>query len=292
KFSFDYIQKKYDLGSQGEKMIGSFSYDRISGQLSGFYGGFPFYLVNQKGEKKKVFQAIDLLTHPNYRKKGLFLWNADNTAEQANKLGIEMFFAFPNANSYHGFFNKIELNKIGRWQTYEMKISGLNIYSLCHKFGLFTPVYNFFWKYIVSKFRLNHEDWTILSSLYRKRLTDEFSVDASVEYLKYKESYSEANWIKYKDIFIFLKKDDGISIGDLLVVNPKVEIESNLHNLGKMLRVKNIRITASNSHPLTNLLSHYNNFIKKEGGEIGIKFLPNNNVPFNVAFTISDSDDF
>ena len=89
-----------------------------------------------------------------------------------------------------------------------------------------------------------------------------------------------------------MKKDNGISIGDLLVVNQESDFESNLRNLGKILRVKNIRITASNSHPIMNLLSHCNNFTKKEGGEIGIKFLPNNDVPFNVAFTISDSDDF
>ena len=291
-YSEERLSKKYDTSWSDYKIIGSFAYDLKTGEPVGFYGGFPICFINRKLEKKLFFQAIDLVTHPKYRNQGLFILNAMHTEEQAKKMGIELFFSFPNKNSYHGFFNKLKLEKIGKWSIFTVQITNLKIYGLCHKNPFLTRLYNLRWNNILKKYQLTENDWRKLVQLYIERLGENYSVQVTVEYLKYKENYSTAGWIKYGGIFLFVKKDNGLNIGDLLFDKEKVDLVPLIINLGKKLLVNRITITSSPNHPLTSILSGYNYFSKIDGGDIGVKFcLP---VPktYNVAFTLSDSDDF
>jgi GNAT superfamily N-acetyltransferase len=292
KYSVIRLNKKYDTTWHDYDIIGSFAYDSFTGEPVGFYGGFPICFTNQKLEKKIFFQAIDLVTHPRYRNQGLFILNALHTEEQAKELGIELFFSFPNKNSYHGFFNKLELIKTGSWSMFTLDIIGFKIYGLCHKSACLTKLFNLHWNRILKKYQLNETDWKILEELFIERLGENYSIHATVPYLKYKEIYSRARWIKYNDTFLFIKKDNGLNIGDLLIKKNTNDLESLIIELGKKLKVNRIVITSSPNHPLSSLLSKMKHFHKTNGSDIGVKFCLPVSKTYNVDFTLSDSDDF
>jgi len=61
-----------------------------------------------KGENRKAAQAITLMVHPEYRKRGIFLKLAELTHKIAEENGIFAVYAFPFRNiSARGFFGKL-----------------------------------------------------------------------------------------------------------------------------------------------------------------------------------------
>jgi len=77
-----------------------------------FYGLIPeFYLIN--GEKVKVYQSMDTMTHPRYQKRGLFTHLANMTHDHVveKEDGINLV-GIPGSNSLPGFVNKLNWKHI------------------------------------------------------------------------------------------------------------------------------------------------------------------------------------
>lgn len=77
------------------------------GEVAGFYGVIPeFYLIN--GEKVKIYQSMDTMTHPKYQKRGLFTKLANLTYDHiADREGGINLVGIPGSNSLHGFVAKL-----------------------------------------------------------------------------------------------------------------------------------------------------------------------------------------
>jgi len=65
------------------------------------------------GEDVLGAQATDLMTHPNYRGRGLFVSVVEECFRIAATRGFEAVYAFPNPNSYPGFIRRLNFAHVG-----------------------------------------------------------------------------------------------------------------------------------------------------------------------------------
>jgi GNAT superfamily N-acetyltransferase len=65
------------------------------------------------GEDVLGAQATDLMTHPEYRGRGLFVALVVEALRLATARGIDIVYAFPNSQSYPGFNRKLSFDHVG-----------------------------------------------------------------------------------------------------------------------------------------------------------------------------------
>jgi Acetyltransferase (GNAT) domain len=100
----DYFRWKYFDNPAGDAIAYA---AMVDGKIVASYGMIPeYYWVN--GEVTKIFQAIDAMTHPDFRNSGIFMTLATCCQEEIKRLGIEsVSFAFPAKKSYGVFTQKL-----------------------------------------------------------------------------------------------------------------------------------------------------------------------------------------
>jgi hypothetical protein len=85
---------------------------RHQNEPAAFYGVIPeIYLIN--GEKVKVYQSMDTMTHPRYQRRGLFTRLANMTYDHLVETegGVNLI-GIPGSNSLPGFVNKLNWIRI------------------------------------------------------------------------------------------------------------------------------------------------------------------------------------
>ena len=77
------------------------------GELAGHYALRPVRM--KVGDKTCLGTlSLDTMVHPDYRKQGMFIKLATRMYEVAAEQGIPLTYGFPNRNSYHGLFNRLD----------------------------------------------------------------------------------------------------------------------------------------------------------------------------------------
>ena len=76
-------------------------------EIVGQYAVVPTQLIVQ-GESIPGAQALRLMTHPAYRKQGIFKNLARSVFDDCAEKGIDLVYGFPNPNSTHGHFKYLE----------------------------------------------------------------------------------------------------------------------------------------------------------------------------------------
>ena len=89
----------------------------------------------------------------------------------------------------------------------------------------------------------------------------------------------------------WIKKDNGIRLGELFLNDPKINLHDYLESLAKTFGVKHIHFSCSEQHPCFDELKASQS-IESPGNMIGIRGLRNKRLPENLAFVAGDSDDF
>src|ERR1051326_7301695 len=96
----NYFQKKYDTAYLGVQYICHIAYNLKNIPVACF-GVIPCFI--QFNTKKNLSaQAVDAITLPHYRYKGIFLDLVNRTVDLCRSHGISLIFGFPNQNSFHG----------------------------------------------------------------------------------------------------------------------------------------------------------------------------------------------
>lgn len=101
--SIDYFIWKYYENPAGE-IIGSVACDK--GRVIALYGLIPDdYVANN--QNFKVYQAMDIMVHPNYQGMGLFTELSIATSNRIfNENPNSYFIGYPGESSFHGFTKK------------------------------------------------------------------------------------------------------------------------------------------------------------------------------------------
>jgi hypothetical protein len=111
------LLKKYDTLVFGAEYVGYIAYDKQTNLPVAFYGVIPSNAF-LNGKKVLIAQSADTITHPNYRKKGLFIILANKTYKLCLDLGIKYLYGIPNYNSYKGFIQKLNWVYLGNFNVF------------------------------------------------------------------------------------------------------------------------------------------------------------------------------
>lgn len=85
----------------------------LNGELAAHYVTIPrVYRIGE--ELVPGVLSVNTATHPNHQRKGLFTRLATATYERAARNGYRYVVGVANAQSIHGFINKLEFNHIGQ----------------------------------------------------------------------------------------------------------------------------------------------------------------------------------
>lgn len=76
------------------------------GRIVGQYAVIPV-AMSIAGKNVLGAQSVDTMTHPDYRRQGIFETLARKVYEQAHTDGIHIVYGFPNQSSYPGFVEKL-----------------------------------------------------------------------------------------------------------------------------------------------------------------------------------------
>lgn len=283
--SVAHYKKKLDTSYTGIINIGYFAYSP-DGEVAAFYGVYPVQ-ISSGSTHISACQSGDTITNPKYQRKGLFVTLAKLTYQLAEKNGIKIVFGFPNNNSSYAFFNKLNWERQG------------NFTRIIKKYNNPFKFYN--WLHYVSSLKIVYYTYIkILLLFFRGRpfpCSDDTSnslvIHRTREYFKYKLNIQHSYIFNIDGFNIWLKFDDGISIGDIEpfdIVKQSDKFEKALDKLTKLLGVDKITAHCVSGSFVYNLFKL--NKDQTEGLDIGILFLDKNCSDLPIKFSFSDQDTF
>lgn len=280
--NLDRLHKKYDTTMFGEYTIGYIAYCNKNSLPAAYYGVFP---VNFYYDDKIILaaQSGDTMTHPNHRRKGLFVKLANKTYDLAREKKVKFVFGFPVEASYRGFVKKLNWEHYNNIKKYTFYIPTLP-YSVIEKISV-----KFYFKIvnvIIDKFKSSKE------YPFSNRTTDNPVVDRSPELYSYKRKTENYNILFFGLRIWFKVKNKSLLIGDLEYDN-KLTIQKVIQRLkffAGMLGLVRICFYLSENSLLNQKLEKY--YVSKEGLAIGFLNF-NADIPLGkMSFTYADFDTF
>ena len=286
KVSKEYLLNKYlySLTDKTANFLGCIAYDNL-GQPAAFVGGMPC-LIKENNSVLKSVQIGDVITNPLYRGKGLFVSTALYFFEHLRvNTSYDLIFAFPNEKSSPGFFNKMGWHKGSNFQLLNYTINMFNFYGLFHKFKFITPIYHFY-TFLILKLVLRCNENNAGTTI------SNFHLVKNIDFLKYKERYSDSAFIKLFGNHYFIKFLDGLQI-DFVKVNSVKTLQRDLRILSLLFGVKKFAtFLTANSTVKDVLLSAGFSLEKKTEWNTGFLFLHDAERKEEFFFSISDTDEF
>ncbi len=204
--SYKKFLAKFDTKYTGVEYVGYFAYDRENKPVA-FYGVVPCFAI--AGDRKiLIAQAVDAITHPDHRRKGLFEKIVALTTELALKEGIHFIYGVPNDLSYQGFIKKFNWSEGMRLLKFQFKISQLPFSYFFQRYALLNRLY---FSYLMLVFGLFRK-----GSIFMDPDSDGTNIRMlrNEEYLQYK-SYSRKFLIRLNHLSIWLSVDGALKIGDI-----------------------------------------------------------------------------
>jgi len=196
-YAADFERKFETMPLAGLEYVGFMAYHTATNEPAAFYGVFPCQMTIEN-KQVLVAQSGDTVTHPNHQKKGLFILLANKTYALCAALNIKLVFGFPNDNSQHGFFNKLEWKRLPMLKLYQLKRNSFWVKAFRY-FGFMNALVN------AVIIRLNKIDFT------ENRLPD-YEVTKDKAYIAYKSTGSHF-FSRLNGITMWLSIDKYLEIG-------------------------------------------------------------------------------
>jgi len=289
KFCFGFEPSEEELLSKhlncngGNKFIGFIAYAKDNTPAA-YYGVFP-QIINYNNIDYLVAQSGDTMTHPDHRKKGLFVALAKHTFEYCKTINIQAIFGFPNQYSYPGFINKLEFKELDR-------LTGYSFYENRFEYGrLFKFINSRYTQFIIR----------IMKLIFKPGSPFENSnFHSQIAYVKHDSIYFNSKikktnlLLKIKEVDVFLKiNGNTISIGDINTDHCK-EIEKIISLLKKCCFIFGLRFLNFDATPKSYLTKTIIRLKPKHfESNRSILLNLNSNLPFNsIEFLGSDIDVF
>lgn len=173
--SEEYVRKKYDTAELGGSFFGYLAYHNE--KPIAYYGVLPVpFLLD--GKQVTAVQSADTMTHPEYRRHGLFPLLAKKTYQLAKNEGASLVFGWPNENSYPTFKNKLGWIDLGKMQRFSFKVRTFPLAKIAFKIKPIKKLYQQFVKAVAHDYGMK----------FMPSQKTGNQVPWSKEYLSYKES--------------------------------------------------------------------------------------------------------
>jgi hypothetical protein len=241
--SIGFLKGKYNTKVFGVEWIGYLAMTPEN-KPAAFYGVIPCRF-KIRGEILLAAQSADTMTHPDHRKKGLFIQLAKATYDLARQEGIQFIFGFPNQNSYAGFV-KLKWHFVERpMQLFILMGSDIPWAKALLKIPGLAKIYE---KIIAVRYplRVENKDFSEGDGVVRDQL-----------FLEYKRQYTNTFMKRANGIFAWMKNDGSLKIG-LISFDESIRAESVknfLQHSGKVLGCHPIILMTSFNSRLYKTLS-------------------------------------
>jgi hypothetical protein len=243
----NFFVKKYDTAFTGVKYIGFIAYNDQLAPIA-YYGVIPCF-IKVEDEIVLSAQSGDTMTHPYYRKRGLFIELAKLTYELCNDEGIHILFGFPNQNSLPGFINNLQWGLTETMDCFIIPVNALPLEIVFNKNPLLKNLYSLYSNWRLKKYitPVKRDANSVFSGVLR-----------DTNYLEYK-MYSASKFIKIDGVTLWIKINNGLMIGDIGALNNNFsEVMNKLYQLACKLGLRQIQFHTSPGTPLHTLFSgHY-----------------------------------
>lgn len=197
--SIELLKGKYNTKVFGAEWIGYLAMTPHN-KPAAFYGVIPCRF-KIRGEVLLAAQSADTMTHPDHRKRGLFIQLAKLTYDLARQEGIQFIFGFPNQNSYAGFV-KLNWHFVERpMQLFFLSGSAIPWAKLLLKIPGLAKVYEKMTE-ISDASHVQNEEIAEGDGVIRDRL-----------FLEYKRQYTKTFIKRSNGIFAWMKNDGSLKIG-------------------------------------------------------------------------------
>ena len=246
-----YFERKYNTAYTNIEHTGFIAYNNQKLPIA-FYGVIPCFM-QCNGEQVLAAQSVDTMTHPDYRNKGLFVELASRTFELCSQVGIKLLFGFPNQNSLPGFINKLDWQMAERMDCFVIPVKTLPAEKLAIKFPSLKKLYSWYTTRVLKKYL------TPLPGISSSVLTNGYDgLLRNQGYLQNK-TYSTTRVISINGVDIWIKINNGLLIGDILVTAEKFTLVVNqLVNIARKLGLSRVQFHTSRGTPLHQLFAlHY-----------------------------------
>lgn len=154
------------------------------------YSVSPFKL-SINGSIEKAALSMTTMTHPNFRKRGIFIKLAGELYEKMEKSNYKVVIGFPNNNSHIIFVNKLRWKNIYEIPTMKLDLLKLKDFNIYNNFNI-----------------INDKDFSLNYSKLISGNNNKIKLYKNLEYLKWRYRDSPIN--KY-DNYALVKNGDVVS---------------------------------------------------------------------------------
>ncbi|MES2328995.1 MAG: GNAT family N-acetyltransferase [Bacteroidota bacterium] len=242
----DFFRNKYATGYAGVEYVGYIAYSNE--QPVAFIGAIPCRLYD-RGAIVLAAQLADGMTHPAYRNKGLFVSLVERTVELCRQNKVRLLFGFPNQHSLPVFLNRLGWEVYGKMDHFSLPVTTLPLEKISQKLPFLKNGYQNYQQKILKRYSQDisatHEPWFPgqYPAVYR-----------TSEYLQYKSR--DTFFIAIKKAFVWLKINNGLLIGDILVSGNEIDtVMRILTGIARKLGVDKISFHCSSGNPVHTLLA-------------------------------------
>jgi hypothetical protein len=106
--SLDALDWQYHSNPTGRVFV---DFALATDRLAAIYASLPVY-VRVAGTVRLALQSLDTMTDADFRGRGLFVKLATRTFARAQREGAAFVYGFPNGQSAHGFFERVQWTKL------------------------------------------------------------------------------------------------------------------------------------------------------------------------------------
>ena len=205
----NYFPIKYNTAYTGAEYVGYVAYDRDNTPV-GYYGVIPCFL---ELENKKILaaQSADTMTHPAFRKKGMFVTLANMTFELCKTIGIQTIFGFPNQHSLHGFLNNLKWEMKDSMSAFMIPVNAFPLARWCQKLRMTKTLYSRYVNVLLKKSTLP------MQIIANSSIADEFGGVVRDKSFEISKSYHNRKVLKFENSIVWCKITNELIIGDLEV---------------------------------------------------------------------------
>lgn len=104
---------QYLRAPAGAPLVDFAESDDAPGRLAAIYAVFPVG-IRVDGIRLLCAQSLNTLTDEQFRGRGLFVKMAKTLYARCSETGVALVYGFPNENSAHGFFKRLQWASLGR----------------------------------------------------------------------------------------------------------------------------------------------------------------------------------
>ena len=202
----DWLSKKYSTDYIGIRDLGYIAFTEDGDAVSSF--GMLAWPMRFGDRTELAGQAMDVMTHPQHQRRGLFSILGEKTTTLCESEGLSFVYAFPNQESLPGFLNRLGYIHLGNLAQYRLPVTTFPLERIARRLGMANGLYRRYTQRLLRRYPLTATlENSVLSNGFAGTNRDE-------AFFNYK-TFAGSRVHDIDGCRVWLKIARGIMIGDI-----------------------------------------------------------------------------